>query len=219
MSVKNALLGLLAHHPRHGYELHDAFEAMVGGEQNWDLKPAQVYSTLTRLEKQGLIVEESIEQDGGPEKRIYTLTDAGHKALARWFSVPVGGNHQRDEFFLKLMISLAAEDGDPRQVIYVQRASLYKELHAITAAAQPGRSPPRAGPRAAARPGRHAPGSRPALVGDDRSPPGRDPPPAAAGTGRAPARPPAEGRLSLILWGLRRGCRRRSQDTIAGELP
>jgi len=133
MSVKNALLGLLAHHPRHGYELHDAFEAMVGGEQNWDLKPAQVYSTLTRLEKQGLIVEESIEQDGGPEKRIYTLTDAGHKALARWFSVPVGGNHQRDEFFLKLMISLAAEDGDPRQVIYVQRASLYKELHAITA--------------------------------------------------------------------------------------
>lgn len=133
MSVKNALLGLLAHHPRHGYELHDAFEAMVGGEQNWDLKPAQVYSTLTRLEKQGLIVEESIEQDGGPEKRVYTLTDAGHKALARWFSVPVGGNHQRDEFFLKLMISLAAEDGDPRQVIYVQRASLYKELHAITA--------------------------------------------------------------------------------------
>lgn len=133
MSVKNALLGLLAHHPSHGYELHDAFEAMVGGEQNWDLKPAQVYSTLTRLEKQGLIVEESIEQDGGPEKRIYTLTDAGHKALARWFAVPVGGNHQRDEFFLKLMISLAAKDGDPRQVIYVQRASLYKELHAITA--------------------------------------------------------------------------------------
>lgn len=133
MSVKNALLGLLAHHPSHGYELHDAFEAMVGGEQNWDLKPAQVYSTLTRLEKQGLIVEESIEQDGGPEKRVYTLTDAGHKALARWFAVPVGGNHQRDEFFLKLMISLAAKDGDPRQVIYVQRASLYKELHAITA--------------------------------------------------------------------------------------
>lgn len=133
MSVKNALLGLLAHQPSHGYELHDAFEAMVGGEQNWDLKPAQVYSTLSRLEGQGLIVQESVEQDGGPEKRIYNLTPAGHHALERWFSVPVSSDHQRDEFFLKLMISLAAEDGDPRQVIYVQRASLYKELHTITA--------------------------------------------------------------------------------------
>jgi DNA-binding PadR family transcriptional regulator len=132
MSVRNAILGLLAHRPRHGYELHDAFEAMVGGEQNWDIKPAQVYTTLSRLEKKGLVVEDRVEQDGGPEKYIYAMTEAGMAELRKWFAEPVLGDHLRDEFFLKLMLSLAVEEGDPRKVIYIQRASLYKELHAIT---------------------------------------------------------------------------------------
>jgi DNA-binding PadR family transcriptional regulator len=132
MSVRNAILGLLAHRPRHGYELHDAFEAVVGGEQNWDVKPAQIYSTLSRLEKQGLVVEEGVEQDGGPEKRIYSLTKAGLVELQEWFAGPALTDHRRDEFFLKLMLSLSVDDGDPRKLIYVQRAALYKELHAVT---------------------------------------------------------------------------------------
>jgi len=133
MSVRNAILGLLAHRPRHGYELHDAFEAMVGGEQNWDVKPAQIYTTLARLEKKGLVIEDGVEQDGGPEKHIYTVTEAGLAELKEWFAEPVFGDHQRDEFFLKLMLSLAVADGDPRKLLYVQRASLYKQLHAVTA--------------------------------------------------------------------------------------
>lgn len=133
MSVPNALLGLLAHRPRHGYELHDAFEAMVGGEDNWDIKPAQVYTTLARLEKKGLVIEDGVEQAGGPEKHIYTLTEAGRAELMAWFGQPVCSDHRRDEFFLKLMLSIVLEDGDPRKVIYVQRAGLYRQLHEITA--------------------------------------------------------------------------------------
>lgn len=133
MSVRNAILGLLAHRPRHGYELHDAFEAMVGGEQNWDIKPAQVYTTLNRLEKEGFVIEDGVEQAGGPEKHIYTVTEAGRSELQEWFNRPIFSDHRRDEFFLKLMLSLAVEDSDPRKLIYVQRAGLYKELHAITA--------------------------------------------------------------------------------------
>ena len=132
MSVRNALLGLLAYRSRHGYELHDAFEAMVGGEQNWDIKPAQVYTTLNRLEKKGFVVEDGVEQEGGPEKHIYTVTEAGLAELRKWFSRPVFGHRLRDEFFLKLMVSLVMQDGDPRRLIYIQRAGLYKELHAIT---------------------------------------------------------------------------------------
>ena len=132
MSVRNAILGLLATRPRHGYELHDAFEAMVGGEQNWDIKPAQVYTTLSRLEKKGLVVEDRVEQDGGPEKFIYAMTDAGLVELRKWFAEPVESDHLRDEFFLKLMLAIAVEEGDPRKVIYIQRANLYKELHSIT---------------------------------------------------------------------------------------
>jgi DNA-binding PadR family transcriptional regulator len=142
MSVRNSLLGLLAQRPRHGYELHAAFEAVVGGQANWDVKPAQVYTTLARLAEAGLVVEEGVEQDGGPEKRIFAITEQGRGELQAWMAEPVPSEHQRDEFFLKLMLSVATGIADPRRVIYTQRASLYRELHAITtrrAAADPRR--------------------------------------------------------------------------------
>jgi DNA-binding PadR family transcriptional regulator len=132
MSVRNALLGLLAQRPRHGYELHAAFEAVVGGEQNWDVKPAQIYTTLARLEEGGLVKEDSVEQGAGPEKRIYAITSAGRAALAEWFGAGVEREHQRDEFFVKLMLSLATGGASPRKVIQTQRARLYQDLHAIT---------------------------------------------------------------------------------------
>ena len=132
MSVRNALLGLLAQQPRHGYELHDAFEAMVGGKQNWDIKPAQVYTTLSRLEKSGLVAQDSVEQNGGPEKVIYTITERGLEELNIWLSEPVKTTHQRDEFYVKLMLCLATGNGSPRQIIYTQRGSLFQELHGLT---------------------------------------------------------------------------------------
>jgi DNA-binding PadR family transcriptional regulator len=132
MSVRNALLGLLAQKSRHGYELHSAFEAVVGGEQNWDVKPAQIYTTLGRLEKDGLVAEESVEQDGGPEKRIYSITRSGREALSQWFGAGVALEHHRDEFYVKLLLSIATGEANPRHVIQTQRAKLYQDLHAIT---------------------------------------------------------------------------------------
>ena len=130
MSVRNSLLGLLAQRPRHGYELHDAFEAMLGGQTTWDVKPAQIYSTLARLAEAGLIVEEGVEQEGGPEKRIFAVTDAGRLELQQWFAEPVISEHERDEVFLKLMLSVSTGVADPQRVVATQRASLYRELHA-----------------------------------------------------------------------------------------
>jgi DNA-binding PadR family transcriptional regulator len=132
MSVRNSLLGLLAQQPRHGYELHAAFEAVIGGQANWDVKPGQVYTTLTRLEEAGLVEQEAVGQDGGPEKRIFAITEAGRRELAEWMAQPVPSEHQRDEFFLKLMLSIAIGIADPGRLIYTQRSHLYRELHAIT---------------------------------------------------------------------------------------
>lgn len=132
MSVRHAVLGLLAQRPRHGYELRAAFEALVGGEENWDVKPAQIYTTLTRMEKGGLIAEQSIEQDGGPEKRIYAITPGGVQALQDWFTEGTTREHQRDEFFIKLMLGLVSGAADPYQLVTIQRAHLFKELHALT---------------------------------------------------------------------------------------
>ncbi len=133
MSVRHAVLGLLTQRPRHGYELRAAFEALVGGEENWAVKPAQIYSTLTRLEKSGLVAEESVEQDAGPEKRIYAITPDGFKTLQEWLDDVIAPEHQRDEFFIKLMVSLVSGAADPYQLIQIQRTSLFQELHAITA--------------------------------------------------------------------------------------
>ncbi|HEY1408939.1 MAG TPA: PadR family transcriptional regulator [Promineifilum sp.] len=132
MSVRNAILGLLAYQPRHGYELRAAFEALVGGEAIWEVKPAQIYNTLTRLEEAGLIARDGVEQDGGPEKRIYSLTPDGRVQLVEWYTSGIAGNHQRDEFFVKLMLSLYGRQIDPYAVIRAQRNRLYQDLHELT---------------------------------------------------------------------------------------
>ena len=132
MSVRYALLGLLARQPRHGYELRAAFEALVGGRDTWEVKPGQVYATLERLAEAGLIAEVGVEKEGGPEKRIYALTPAGREALHEWFRAGVVGDHQRDEFFVKLMVGLLVEGTDLHRLIQVQRSTLYQELHRFT---------------------------------------------------------------------------------------
>jgi DNA-binding PadR family transcriptional regulator len=132
MSVRNAILGLLAQRPRHGYELRAAFEALVGGEEIWEVKPAQVYTTLSRLEESGLVKKEATEQGGGSKKRIYGITPEGRSELNHWFATGVEGEHQRDEFFIKLMLSIEDRRADPYQVIRAQRSELYQELHDAT---------------------------------------------------------------------------------------
>ena len=132
MSVRHAILGLLAQHPRHGYELRAAFSAVIGGDENWDVKPAQIYSTLNRLEEAGLVHQQAIEQNGGPEKRIYALTDTGRETLRDWFALGIAPEHQRDDFFVKLMTALVSGVADPGRIIQIQRSLLYQELHAAT---------------------------------------------------------------------------------------
>ena len=76
MSVRFAILGLLAQKPRHGYELHAAFEVVVGGDANWEVKPAQIYMTLERLEEAGLVGRESDLGEGDePARRICHVSD------------------------------------------------------------------------------------------------------------------------------------------------
>jgi DNA-binding PadR family transcriptional regulator len=135
MSVRYALLGLLSQQPRHGYELGTAFETLVGGKDIWEVKPAQIYTTLARLAESGLVVVEAVEKEGGPEKRIYAVTETGRAELQAWFDSGVLDDHQRDEVFVKLMLSLAGVS-DPTHVLQVQRMTLYRELHRVTAQRQ-----------------------------------------------------------------------------------
>jgi DNA-binding PadR family transcriptional regulator len=125
-------LGLLAQKPRHGYELHAAFSAVVGGA-TWDVKPAQIYTTLERLQESGLVQTESdLGQGSEPDRRIYAITSDGRDALKDWFEDGVSTEHQRDEFYVKLMIGLVSGEADPARIIQTQRSRLYQELHDAT---------------------------------------------------------------------------------------
>jgi DNA-binding PadR family transcriptional regulator len=133
MPVRHAILGLLHQKPRHGYDLRAAFEALVGGAGSWDLKPAQVYSTLQRLERDGHVAPQEAQRIGGPDRVVFGLTEEGRRELASWFSDGVHGDHVRDHFFVKLMVALGTPEAEPREIIRIQRQTLYRDLHALTA--------------------------------------------------------------------------------------
>src|SRR4051794_28721987 len=131
-SVQNALLALLSQRPRHGYELRDLFQAALGG--HWDLNSGQIYSSLDRLARDGLVVEESVERGGGPDKRVWALTAEGERELEGWLNAPVPRDYRlRDEFYLKLMLVLVTRPPRARNVLMVQRREFFGELHDLTA--------------------------------------------------------------------------------------
>jgi len=133
MSVRYALIGLLAQQPRNGYELRSAFEALVGGGENWDVKPAQVYTTLDRLEKAGFVKKQRAGKGERSGKGTYAITEAGRASLREWFGQGVDSKHVQDEFFVKLASSMASGEADPASVIQTQRVHLLRQLHDATA--------------------------------------------------------------------------------------
>lgn len=133
MSVRYAVLGLISQKPRHGYETRVAFESLVGGDENWEVKPAQIYTTLDRLEEAGLVERSSdLGQGEEPSRRVFQITPRGEEALQEWFANPVHPEHQRDEFFIKLIIGVACGRADPERLIQTQRVLLFQEMHAAT---------------------------------------------------------------------------------------
>ena len=130
MSVRHALLGLLAQKPRYGYELCAGFAALVGGKENWDVKPAQIYTTLARMVESGLITLDG--KKGAQGKSEYAITSSGHEELMNWFRNSDIEEPHQDPFYLKLMLSLDLEEVDASRLIIIQRAALYQELHRIT---------------------------------------------------------------------------------------
>jgi DNA-binding PadR family transcriptional regulator len=129
MSVRSGLMALLAEGEKYGAQLRTEFEARTGG--TWPLNVGQVYTTLDRLVRDGL-VESAGEQD--TEGRIaYRLTAAGHTELGTWWSTPVDRtNTPRDELTIKLALAVTAPDVDVQRVVQTQRTATLRHLHDLT---------------------------------------------------------------------------------------
>ena len=115
-----ALLGLLAQESRHGYDMKNAFESLLGG--TWPLNIGQIYSTLARLERDGLVESHVVQQELLPDRKVYALTRAGEQALRTWLKEPVQEAIRiKDEFFIKLLVHQLVEGKDVIDLIWKQR--------------------------------------------------------------------------------------------------
>ena len=128
MSVKLGLLALLDEGPMYGYQLHTTFKERTG--DTWPLNIGQIYTTLARLERDGLVEPAGDDGDG---HQIYALTDAGRDQLRRWFATPVArADRPRDELAIKLAVALTVSAVDVREVLQTQRSATLRDLQELT---------------------------------------------------------------------------------------
>ena len=120
------LLALLAEGPSHGYQLKAGFEARTGGV--WTVNVGQIYTTLDRLQTDGLVEPEpGPSATEGRERRPWRITRDGKEALERWFDeAAVDPVPARDEFLVKVLLALGRSHLEALDVIDRQRTELYR---------------------------------------------------------------------------------------------
>src|SRR5690242_19609239 len=112
VSVRHALLALLSEGPKYGLQLRDEFVARTGDV--WPLNVGQVYTTLQRLERDGL-VESDDTGEPGPQKG-YRITVAGAGELDSWLRTPPDlSAPPRDELVIKVLVALRVPGTDPHE--------------------------------------------------------------------------------------------------------
>ena len=129
MSVRHALLALLSEGPKYGLQLREEFEARTG--EVWPLNVGQVYQTLQRLERDGL-VESDDTADEGPQKG-FRITAAGSQELAQWLRTPPDlSSPPRDELVMKVLVALRVPGTDVHEVIQAHRRYLVELMQQWT---------------------------------------------------------------------------------------
>jgi DNA-binding PadR family transcriptional regulator len=127
--VRNGLLALLERGPMYGWKLRAEFEASTGS--TWPLNIGQVYTTLSRLERDGLV--EPVGEADAEGRVVYRITDAGRADVVQWFATPVGGESRpRDELAIKLAMALTTPGVDAHRVIQTQRTATLRSLQDLT---------------------------------------------------------------------------------------
>ena len=121
------LLALLATGPAHGYELKQALEQRFGAVLP-PLNAGQIYTTLSRLQRDGLVEDDAVAQNGRPNKRVYRLTEEGQAELRGWVADATPATRLKDDFFIKLVLARAAGIADPLELIDRQRSTYLKAL-------------------------------------------------------------------------------------------
>lgn len=143
MSIRQAMLAILEQGPMYGYQLRAEFEQRTG--ETWPLNIGQVYTTLARLERDGLV---EVVDDGGVDDRTgadrqvsYRATEAGRSEVAEWFTTPVPRSQPpRDELAIKLALAVTLPGTDVGTIIQRQRSATMAALQDYTRLKRSGRA-------------------------------------------------------------------------------
>jgi DNA-binding PadR family transcriptional regulator len=133
MSVRHALLALLAEGPKYGLQLREEFEARTG--EVWPLNVGQVYTTLQRLERDGLAESDDDTQDGREKtpQKTFRITPDGEAELAGWLRTPPDMSAPpRDELVMKVLVAMRVPGTNVHDVIQVHRRYLVELMQQWT---------------------------------------------------------------------------------------
>ncbi|AOS65869.1 PadR family transcriptional regulator [Actinoalloteichus hymeniacidonis] len=121
MSISQTLLGLLENGARHGYDLKRAYDERFGRERS--LHYGQVYSTLARLLRDGLVEIDGVEAGDGPERKRYAITDAGREQVTSWLETPEKPEpYLQNKLYTKVVLTLMS-GRDATRLLDAQRAA------------------------------------------------------------------------------------------------
>jgi DNA-binding PadR family transcriptional regulator len=129
VSVRHALLALLSEGPKYGLQLRQEFESRTGDV--WPLNVGQVYTTLQRLERDGLVESDETAEEG-PQKGFHITAD-GQAELDNWLRTPPDlSSPPRDELVIKVLVALALPGVDVHEVVQVHRRYLVEVMQQWT---------------------------------------------------------------------------------------
>jgi len=131
MTIGATLLGLLETGPQHGYSLKKSYDAHFGRDRPLDY--GQVYATLSRLLRDGLVEEDGVEPGGGPSRRRYAITAAGVTDVERWLTTPERpALYLQNTLYAKLVLALLSHRS-PQDVLDRQRSAHLTTMRELTA--------------------------------------------------------------------------------------
>ncbi|WP_421657172.1 PadR family transcriptional regulator [Leptothermofonsia sp. ETS-13] len=126
MALVHAILAVLVEEPCSGYDLRKRFEGSVGFF--WKASFQQIYRELTKLEEQGLLSSQSIQQESRPDKKIYSVTEAGRQYLSEWIAQPSEVNPPKDDLLVKLFAGYLVPQETMLQELEHHRQQHLKQL-------------------------------------------------------------------------------------------
>lgn len=145
MALSHTILAVLSQQPYSGYDISKRFEESVSCY--WQASQQQIYRELGKMEQEGWVIYETVPQAGKPDKKIYSITDAGKAELTRWYAEPTEPTPIREDLLVKVLAAPYVSEDQLIQELWRRRQLHLEKLvdyQTMEAAYQTMENPPKA---------------------------------------------------------------------------